>query len=167
MTRSAETQQLSIGVLAHSRKANERRLPIHPAHFSRIDRRFRPRIFVEHGYGAEFGATDDALAELVGGIRTREQLIAGCAIILLPKVKAEDLTELNVGQVVWGWPHCVQDSAMTHCRSNNARMPIRTHSWPATPQTDRHAPCHPDRGEGGVTVAVRPMSSMLMSPTIS
>ena len=113
MTRSAETHQLSIGVLAHSRKANERRLPIHPAHFSRIDRRFRPRIFVEHGYGAEFGATDDALADLVGGIRTREQLIAACDIILLPKVQAEDLTELNVGQVVWGWPHCVQDAALT------------------------------------------------------
>jgi alanine dehydrogenase len=113
MTRSAETHQLSIGILAHSRKANERRLPIHPAHFSRIDRRFRPRIFVEHGYGAEFGATDDALAELVGGIRIREQLIAACDIILLPKVKAEDLTEFNVGQVVWGWPHCVQDAALT------------------------------------------------------
>jgi alanine dehydrogenase len=113
MTRSAETHQLSIGVLAHSRKANERRLPIHPAHFSRIDRRFQPRIFVEHGYGAEFGATDDALAELVGGIRTREQLIAACDIILLPKVQAEDLTEFNVGQVVWGWPHCVQDAALT------------------------------------------------------
>ena len=113
MTRSAETHQLSIGVLAHSRKANERRLPIHPAHFSKIDRRLRPRIFVEHGYGAEFGATDDALADLVGGIRTREQLIAACDIILLPKIQAEDLTELNVGQVVWGWPHCVQDAALT------------------------------------------------------
>jgi hypothetical protein len=88
MTRSAEAQRLSLGVLARSRKANERRLPIHPLHFSRIDRRFRQRIFREHGYGEEFGATDDALAELVGGIRTREQLIAGCAIILLPKVKA-------------------------------------------------------------------------------
>ena len=113
MTRSAEAQQLSLGVLARSRKANERRLPIHPAHFSRIDRRVRQRIFLEHGYGQEFGATDDALAELVGGIRTREQLIAGCGIILLPKVQAEDLTDLNLGQVVWGWPHCVQDAALT------------------------------------------------------
>ena len=113
MTRSAEAQQLSLGVLARSRKANERRLPIHPAHFSRIDRRVRPRIFLEHGYGADFGATDDALAELVGGIRTREQLIADCDVILLPKVQAEDLAELHVGQVVWGWPHCVQDSALT------------------------------------------------------
>ena len=113
MTRSAEAQQLSLGVLARSRKANERRLPIHPAHFSRIDRRVRPRIFLEHGYGVDFGAADVALADLVGGIRTREQLIADCDIILLPKVQAEDLAELHVGQVVWGWPHCVQDAALT------------------------------------------------------
>ena len=113
MTRSTKAQQLSLGVLAHSRKANERRLPIHPAHFSRIDRRVRPRIFLEHGYGSDFGATDDALAELVGGMRTRDELIADCDVILLPKVQSEDLTELNVGQVVWGWPHCVQDAALT------------------------------------------------------
>ena len=113
MSRSAEAQQLSLGVRSRSRKPNERRLPIHPTHFARIDRRVRQRIFLEHGYGAEFGATDDALAELVGGIRTREQLIAGCDIILLPKVQAEDLAEMKVGQVIWGWPHCVQDAALT------------------------------------------------------
>jgi alanine dehydrogenase len=113
MTRSAKAQHLSLGVLAGSRKADEHRLPIHPAHFSRIDRRVRPRIFLEQGYGSDFGATDDALAELVGGIRTREELIAGCDVILLPKVQAEDLAELKVGQVVWGWPHCVQDTALT------------------------------------------------------
>jgi len=73
----------------------------------------RPRIFLEHGYGSDFGATDDSLAEFVGGIGTRNQLIADCDIILLPKVQAEDLAELNVGQVVWGWPHCVQDAALT------------------------------------------------------
>jgi alanine dehydrogenase len=113
MTRSTKAQHLSLGVLARSRKANERRLPIHPAHFSRIDRRVRPRIFLERGYGSDFGATDDALAELVGGIKTREELIASSDVILLPKVQAEDLAELSVGQVVWGWPHCVQDAALT------------------------------------------------------
>ncbi|WP_029108648.1 N(5)-(carboxyethyl)ornithine synthase [Mycobacterium sp. URHD0025] len=113
MTRSAEVKQLSLGVLAHSRKPDERRLPIHPAHFSRIDPPMRQRIFVEHGYGEEFGATDDELAELVGGIRTREEIIADCDIVLLPKVQAEDLAELREGQVVWGWPHCVQDAALT------------------------------------------------------
>jgi alanine dehydrogenase len=113
MTRSGKAQQLSLGVLARSRKPNERRLPIHPAHLSRIDRRTRPRIFLEHGYASDFGATDDGLAELVGGIATREQLIAECDVILLPKVQSEDLAELRTGQIVWGWPHCVQDPEMT------------------------------------------------------
>jgi alanine dehydrogenase len=113
MTRSGDGQQLSLAVLARSRKPNERRLPIHPAHFVKIDNQLRGRIFVEHGYGADFGTTDDELAQLVGGVRTRDQLIADCDVILLPKVQAEDLTELRTGQVVWGWPHCVQDSALT------------------------------------------------------
>jgi len=113
MTRSTDTQQLSIGILARSGKPDERRLAVHPAHFSRIDRRLRPRIFLERGYGSDFGVTDEALAELVGGIRTRQQLIAGCDIIVLPKVQADDLAEFNVGQIVWGWPHCVQDAALT------------------------------------------------------
>jgi alanine dehydrogenase len=113
MPRSAEAQKLSLGVLARSRKANERRLPIHPAHFGRIDHRVRQRMFLEHGYGEHFGAADGALAELVGGISTREQLIASCDIVLLPKVQTEDLAEMKVGQVIWGWPHCVQDAALT------------------------------------------------------
>ncbi|TGD84388.1 alanine dehydrogenase [Mycolicibacterium sp. CH28] len=113
MPRSTEGQQLSLGVLAHSRKRNERRLPIHPGHFDRIDPRLRQRIFLERGYGEHFDTTDAALAGLVAGIKPREQLIAECDVILLPKVQAEDLAEMNVGQAVWGWPHCVQDTALT------------------------------------------------------
>lgn len=118
MTGSADSQRLSLGVLAHSRKPDERRLPIHPAHFSRIDPALSPRIFLEHGYGSSFGATDDALADQVAGIATREQLIADCDVILLPKVQAEDLADMRDGQVVWGWPHCVQDYALTQVAIN-------------------------------------------------
>ncbi|CAA0138140.1 N(5)-(carboxyethyl)ornithine synthase [Mycolicibacterium vanbaalenii] len=113
MTRNAEPQRLSLGVLAHSRKPNERRLAIHPAHFGKIDRGIGQQIFLEHGYGAHFGATDDALTGMVGGIRTREQLIADCDVILLPKIQAADLAEMQVGQTIWGWPHCVQDPELT------------------------------------------------------
>jgi alanine dehydrogenase len=113
MSRSAEAQILSLGILAHSRNANERRLPIRPAHLRRIDHRVRQRMYVEHGYAKRYGVDDGELAELVGGIWTREQLIAGCDVILLPKVQAEDLGEMLVGQIIWGWPHCVQDTALT------------------------------------------------------
>jgi alanine dehydrogenase len=113
MTEAGARQQLSLGVLARSRKENERRLPIHPAHFSRIDGPLGSRIFLEHGYGSDFGAVDDDFADLVGGVHTRRRLIDDCDVILLPKVEAEDLEALRDGQVVWGWPHCVQDAALT------------------------------------------------------
>lgn len=113
MTRNIERQCYSVGVLATSRKADERRLPIHPAHLARIDPSVRSRVYLEHGYGSRFGATDDALAGLVGGIGDRDQLVDDCDVILLPKVQADDLLEFREGQVVWGWPHCVQDFELT------------------------------------------------------
>ncbi len=115
MARSADggSPPLTVGVLAHSRKENERRLPIHPAHVDRIDPDLRARIFVEHGYGLPYGVPDESLAGALGGVRSRSELIAQCDVILLPKVQAEDLAEMRDGQVVWGWPHCVQDSRLT------------------------------------------------------
>ncbi|WP_216906735.1 N(5)-(carboxyethyl)ornithine synthase [Nocardia noduli] len=106
-------KQLSVGVVATSRKDDEHRLAIHPAHLDRIDPGLRERIYLEHGYGDRFGYSDERLAPLVAGHRTREQLFAECDIVLLPKPLAEDLEHLRPGQVVWGWPHCVQDERMT------------------------------------------------------
>lgn len=105
--------QLTLGVVSRSRKENERRLPIHPRHFERIDADLRERIFLEHGYGEEFGVADEQLAGLVGGLRTHEQLVAECDVLLLAKPLREDVAELRSGQVLWGWPHCVQDTGLT------------------------------------------------------
>lgn len=104
---------LSLGVIATSRKQDERRLAIHPGHVGRLDREVRRRVFLEEGYGARFGVADEELAPLVAGVRTREQLMADCDVLLLPKPLADDLETLRSGQVVWGWPHCVQDVRMT------------------------------------------------------
>jgi alanine dehydrogenase len=105
--------QLSLGVVATSRKPDERRLAIHPAHFDRIGGELLQRTFVERGYGERFGVSDAQLEPLVGGLRSREQLFAECDVLLLPKPVAADLEALRPGQVVWGWPHCVQDRRMT------------------------------------------------------
>ncbi len=104
---------LRLGVIGRTRKENERRLPIHPEHFDRIDADLRANIYVEHGYGEDFGVSDAQLSALVAGMRTRAELIAECDVILLLKPDAEDLAELRDGQVLWGWPHCVQDREMT------------------------------------------------------
>ena len=106
-------QQLTIGVIAGSRKPNEYRLPIHPAHLDRIDPAVRERIVLETGYGERFGVADDRLASLVGGMRSRQQLIEECDVCLLAKPTAEDVAGLREGQVLWGWPHCVQDETVT------------------------------------------------------
>jgi alanine dehydrogenase len=104
---------LCIGVVASSRKPDERRLAIHPAHFERIGADVRSHMFLERGYGDRFGFSDEQLAPLVSGLLTREELFAQCDVLLMPKPLAEDLETLRRGQVVWGWPHCVQDRQMT------------------------------------------------------
>ena len=107
------TQQLNLGVCGTSRKENEHRLAIHPLHLERIEAGLRARIFLEHGYGERFGMTDAQLAPLVAGLRPRHQLIAECQVIVLPKPTGHDIAGLRDGQVLWGWPHCVQDHAVT------------------------------------------------------
>ena len=63
--------------------------------------------------GSGSAISDDRLAAQVGGLRSREQLIDECDVVLLPKPLAEDLNALAPGKVLWGWPHCVQDEAIT------------------------------------------------------
>ncbi len=105
--------------MGRSRKENERRLPLHPAHLSRVPEQLRGSIFLEHGYGQRFGVTDDELAGLVAGFRTHEELVAECDIILHPKPLLRDLAEMRPGQVLWGWPHCVQDEELTQLAIDN------------------------------------------------
>jgi hypothetical protein len=88
-------QELTLGVMANSRKKNEHRLPIHPAHFERIAPELRARIYLERGYGERFGASDEQLGGLVAGMRTRETLIDACDVILLPKPLVADLKDLR------------------------------------------------------------------------
>jgi alanine dehydrogenase len=112
-TKGVPVDQLTLGVMARSRKENEHRLPIHPQHFDRIDDDLRRRIFLQSGYGERFGVSDEQLALSVGGVRSREQLIAETDVVLLPKPQADELADLRPGQVLWGWPHCIQDERLT------------------------------------------------------
>jgi alanine dehydrogenase len=105
--------QLSLGVLATSSKENELRLPIHPQHLDRIDADLRARIFLEKGYGERYGVSREHLATMVAGFLPREELIATTDVVLLPKPTLDDVAGLRDGQVLWGWPHAVQDAELT------------------------------------------------------
>jgi alanine dehydrogenase len=106
-------EDLTIGVVATSAKEHERRLPIHPRQLSRIEPHLRQRMFLERGYGRPYGIDDLGLDPLVAGMRERAELIGECGVVLLPKPQHADAAMMREGQVLWGWPHCVQDAELT------------------------------------------------------
>jgi alanine dehydrogenase len=104
---------LGLGVVGSSTKENEHRLPLHPEHIPRLEEDLRARITLEHGYGARFGVADAALAPYVAGFASRAEILADSDVVLLPKPQHEDVAAMASGQVLWGWPHCVQDAELT------------------------------------------------------
>ena len=105
------TRQLTMGVIGTSFKENEYRLPIHPEHFEKIAPEFQSRIYLETGYGERFPGSFDTSG--FGGTMSREDLFKKCDIILLAKPCPDDFPYFREGQVLWGWPHCVQGAAIT------------------------------------------------------
>lgn len=104
---------LGLGVVGSSTKENERRLPLHPEHLPHLDADLRVRITLEHGYGARFGADDASLGAHVAGFASRDQILADSDVVLLLKPQHSDVAALSPGQVLLGWPHCVQDRELT------------------------------------------------------
>ena len=102
-----------LGVVGTSKKENERRIPIHPDHLQRLPEQIRRNLIFEEGYGAPFGMSDTDLASLAGGTASRRELLADLGAVVLPKPVVEDLETLREGGFLWGWPHCVQQRAMT------------------------------------------------------
>jgi alanine dehydrogenase len=104
---------LGLGVIGSSSKENEHRLPLHPGHVAALDHDLRARITLEHGYAKKFGVPDSELAGLVSGFASREEILATSDVVVLPKPQHADVATLREGGVLWGWPHCVQDTSLT------------------------------------------------------
>lgn len=106
-------KQLTMGVVGTSFKENEHRAPIHPDHLDGIDEALRRRMWFERGYGVRFGLADSELEPKVAGLCSREELFAKCDMMLLPKPTEQDFPFFREGQILCGWPHCVQGDAIT------------------------------------------------------
>ena len=105
--------KLAIGVVGTSRKKNERRVPVHPEHLSRLPESIRRQLRFEEGYGEPFGIADTDIAEQVGGVAPRRELLASSDVVIIAKPVLEDLLELHEGGVLWGYPHCAQQRSIT------------------------------------------------------
>mgnify|MGYP000069531587 CR=1 FL=1 len=105
--------RLKIGVIGTSKKEDERRFPIHPEHLSRIPKELRDQLIFEEGYGEVFGISDEKIASMCGGIDSRHNLLAEIGTVIINKPVLEDLQDLKIGGILWGYVHCVQQKEIT------------------------------------------------------
>lgn len=103
---------MQLAVIGSYSKANERRVPLHPDHLSLIPESLRSQILFDRGYGLNFGVSDDELASLCGGVVPRQELLSIADAVVLLKPLAEDMKQFKDGAILWGWPHCVQQSSV-------------------------------------------------------
>ncbi|MDX2343561.1 MAG: N(5)-(carboxyethyl)ornithine synthase [Acidimicrobiia bacterium] len=132
---------LKLGVIGSSQKANERRIPIHPDHLPRLPELVRRQLIFEEGYGASLGIADEEIAQQTGGIATRRELLADLGAVVLPKPVVGDLETLREGGVLWGWPHCVQQQALTQVAIDRRQTLIAFEDmfvWGPDGQVGRH-----------------------------
>ena len=104
---------MNIAILGTSKKENERRLPIHPGHFSQISPALRARMIFEEGYGEPFGVSDTEITAQFGGVMARHILLEESDLVVLAKPAEEDVASLKHGATLWGWIHCVQNPTIT------------------------------------------------------
>jgi len=88
-------------------------MPIHPAHLMRIPENIRHQMIFEEGYGKPFGIDDSKIADMTGGMASRSALLKNSDTLIIAKPIPADLQELREGGTLWGYPHCVQQRAMT------------------------------------------------------
>ena len=105
--------KLRFGVVGASRKADERRAPVHPGHLTRLPKSIRKQLVFETGYGAPFDMEDADIIHLTGGMAPREELLAGLGSVIIAKPVLSDLLEMREGGTLWGYPHCAQQKDVT------------------------------------------------------
>jgi len=132
---------LSVGVVGTSKKDDERRVPIHPEHLSRLTKELRQQLIFEIGYGERFGVSDSELAKLIGGLASRDELLENMDAVIIAKPVLADFEQLREGGVLWGYPHCVQQQQVTQIAVNRKQTLIAFEDmfvWGPEGQVGRH-----------------------------
>jgi len=105
--------KLTMGVIGTSKKVDERRVPIHPEHLPRLPENIRRQLIFEKGYGAPFNISDEEISSQTGGMASRSELLSDIGSVIIAKPILADLEELKEGGILWGYPHCAQQNAIT------------------------------------------------------
>ncbi len=104
---------MKIAVFKTSKKENERRLPLYPEHIQYLPKKIQSSLYLEIGYGEDFGYSDEQLTSFCNSFLSREELFKECDLLILPKPTIDDLSCMRANQIIWGWLHCVQQRDIT------------------------------------------------------
>lgn len=105
--------KITVGMVGSSTKENEKRVALHPVHFSKFDPETRAQVFVEKGYGKQFRISDEEMRPHVAGLMEREELFEKCDSVMIFKPTEADFPYLREGQTLWGALHLVQGPPIT------------------------------------------------------
>lgn len=133
--------KLTFGVIGTSNKEDERRVPIHPDHLSRLNETYRKKLVFEVGYGEAFGLSDAEIAAQTGGVAPRSELLSELGNVIVAKPTLSDLQELREGGILWGYPHCTQQRAITQAAIDRKLTLVAFEDmfvWSPTGQIGRH-----------------------------
>lgn len=133
--------ELTFGVIGTSKKEDERRVPIHPDHLSRLSEAYRKKLVFEEGYGEPFDISDAEIAAQTGGVAPRSALLSELGNVIVAKPTLSDLQELREGGILWGYPHCVQQRAITQAAIDRKLTLVAFEDmfvWSPSGQVGRH-----------------------------
>ncbi|MFC7291137.1 N(5)-(carboxyethyl)ornithine synthase [Hirschia litorea] len=133
--------KLTFGVIGTSKKEDEQRVPIHPEHLNRLPAEYRKQLIFEEGYGEPFGISDADIAAQSGGITTRANILSDIGNVIIAKPTLVDLQDMREGGILWGYPHCAQQRAITQTAIDRKLTLIAYEDmfvWSPTGQMGRH-----------------------------
>lgn len=103
-------EDLKIAVLESIRK-DEFRIPIHPKHFSLIQKQ-NNQLFFQHDYARNFAQNNAAIQEFGFSTASRKELLETSDVVFLLKPTVDDLKKMKPGTILVGWCHAVQQIAI-------------------------------------------------------
>lgn len=127
-------EQLKTVGFVNSSKMGEKRIALLPKDIVQIE--YRENLFFEEGYGANLNISDTEYADLGCQIVSKEVALAQ-DIICDPKIgDADYLTDLQLGQTLFGWVHAVQSKEVTDILIANE---LSAYAWEDMYEDNRHS----------------------------
>jgi N5-(carboxyethyl)ornithine synthase len=106
-----------------SKKENENRRALIPSHLSSVQNKYM--IYLEKGYGAVLGYSDEDYAAEGVNVCSREEVLKQ-DIICDPKIGDADYLSVLSNQTIFGWVHAVQNKDITDILINKK---LTAYAW--------------------------------------